>query len=334
MKINIKKTVMLAVTILLLYFIFANLNFTEFFNNLKGVDGKYLILLVFSIVISLFFRGLCFKQLIYKTVNIPAIEAGFLCITSAALNICLPARAGDMFRAYYTGDKYKADKIKIFGAVMFERVLDMVIICSLLLFGICIYNKNELAMKLCLIAFLLLILSVVFTVLTYKFNQIDKVCNLIKKVLNKLHCPEIAEKIITFINKISASFCSGFEIIDSPKRTVLAVFTSAAIWFFECVSYYLTLLAFHCPAHWSITIFIVCFIVFACLIPSASIFIGPYQVAVITAFAMYGLSKETALAISVMDQFVVVLTTITIAVLFLLKNNISIAKFKEDIKKD
>ena len=66
--------------------------------------------------------------------------------------------------------------------------------------------------------------------------------------------------------------------------------------------------------------------------PSTSIFIGPYQFAVIAAFAIYDISKETALAISLVEQAIVIIVTSLIAVLFLLKNNISYKELKEDIK--
>ena len=70
------------------------------------------------------------------------------------------------------------------------------------------------------------------------------------------------------------------------------------------------------------------------MVPSTSIFIGPYQVAVIAAFAIYNISKESALAISFVEQgFVVILTTI-VAAIFLIRNNISYKELKEDIEQN
>ncbi len=331
-KISLKKIILLLFTLLLLYFVFVNLDFNELLNQFKNIDYKYLFLLAVSIVVSLFFRGLCFKQIIYKTVNIPSIEAAALCITSSALNIVLPARAGDIFRAYFVGDKYNADKVKIFGAVMFERILDMIVICMFLLFGILVYHRNPLAIKLCLAAFFILLASLIFAVLTYKFKQIDKICGLIKKLISKIHNSDLSEKIINFVNKMCNSFCSGFEIIDSPKRLSFAILTSVLVWIFDCLNYVIILMAFNCPVHWSVAIFISCFIVFACLIPSASIFVGPYQIAIIAAYAMYNVGKESALAIAFVEQAVVIITTISIAITFFFINNISLSKFKEEIK--
>ncbi len=332
MNTNLKKTILLIITFVLLYFVFRNINVNELLKQFSKIDYKYIALLVISIVISLSFRGLCFKQLIYKTADIPVIESAMLCITSSALNIVLPARIGDIFRACFTGDKYKVSRAKIFGAVMFERIIDMIVICLLLLFAIFVYNRNELAIKLCCVSFGIFLLSLLFAVLTYKYNHADSICNILNKFFNKIHCSEFSDNIVCFVNKIYSSFSGGFEIIDSPKRMLLVFLTSVVIWIFDCFDFVCVIWAFNLSIHWSCAIFISCFIVFACLIPSASIFIGPYQIAVITAFAIYNVSKESALAVTFVEQTVVLITTGLIAVLFLLKNNISLDKVKNDIK--
>ena len=117
-----------------------------------------------------------------------------------------------------------------------------------------------------------------------------------------------------------------------PKKLVAVMFSSLCIWSFECLNYFLIIQGFGCDVDWSVVLFIIGFIALACMIPSTSIFIGPYQFAVIAAFAIYDISKETALAISLVEQAIVVIVTSLIAVLFLLKNNISYKELKEDIK--
>ncbi|MCD7779557.1 MAG: flippase-like domain-containing protein, partial [Candidatus Gastranaerophilales bacterium] len=140
MKISTKKILLLLVTLVFLYFVFVNLDVKEFLVIIKSFDIKYIFLLSASIIVSLSFRAVCFKYLIAKTVKPPLNELIPLCITGASLNVVLPARAGDIFRAFYIGQKYNADKIKIFGSVMFERILDVFIIFCFLLTGVFVYK--------------------------------------------------------------------------------------------------------------------------------------------------------------------------------------------------
>jgi hypothetical protein len=328
----IKKLFLLAVTLIFLFFVFRNLDIYELLNVIKGFDIKYVFLLALSIIISLTFRGLCFQQLIYNTAKIPLKELSPLCITAASLNIVLPARAGDFFRAFYVGQKYNVDKIKIFGTVIFERIIDVFTIFCFLLFGVWFYNNNEIARKLCLVAGVCIVLGIILTVIALKFNKTDVICNFVIAKTQKLPFKNFLHRTINMLNGVCNSFCNGFDVINSPKHILFAVLSSIGIWAFECINYLIIIQGFGYQVHWSVSIFIISFIAMACMIPSTSIFIGPYQLAVITAFAMYNVNKETALAISFVEQAIVLITTSLIAVIFLIKNNISYKNLKENIE--
>lgn len=332
MKKSIKSLILLLITFIFLYLVFFNIDLFELVRLIKKFDFKYIFILVISISCSFSLRAFCYKQLISKTVKNPNMqELILLCHTGAALNILLPARAGDIFRAYYTGHKYNADKIKIFGSVMLERIFDVLVIFSFLCIGIFTYHQNQLAINLCIFAAIVLLGGIIFVFVTYKYNSVDKVCSYI--VNKKFNFPfsNLINKIITFINKLCNSFFAGFEIIDSPKRILYALLFAIGIWFFECFNYLIIIHGFGYSIHWSVSIFIICFIALACMIPSTSIFIGPYQLAVISAFAIYDISKETALAISLLEQAVVTIFVSIVAFFFLLSRNISYKELKKDI---
>lgn len=334
MKSQFRKIILLLVTITFLYFIFVNLDFKELFVAIKNFKLKYLLSLIFVICMTFTCRGICFKLLISKFVKVPLKDLIPLCVSGAALNIFLPARAGDLFRAYYVGQKYNKDKVKLFGTVMLERIFDGLIVLSLLIFGILAYNRNPLAQNLCIGAAAIFIGGFIFSVLAIKYNKIDDICGFIANKTDFL--PEKVKSVIHsmlhFTNKICNSFVSGFEVLNHPKQLILVFLASASIWFFECLKYYVVIKGFNCDVSLSVILFIISFIALACMIPSTSIFIGPYQFAVIAAFAIYNISKETALAMTFVEQSVVTLTTVFITTVFLVKNNISFKEIKEDVK--
>ena len=49
-------------------------------------------------------------------------------------NIFLPARAGDVYRAYYLGNVKSEKKLKIFGSVILERLFDGTALFVILIF--------------------------------------------------------------------------------------------------------------------------------------------------------------------------------------------------------
>ena len=305
MKKHIKKIILLLITVIFLYFVFVNIDLRELLTIIKEFNLKYIIFLSISIICSLACRGICFKQLISRTVNVPLSLLIPLCLTSASLNILLPARAGDIFRAFFIGQKYNVSKIKIFGTVMLERIFDVFVIFCFLLAGVFIYHKNDIAIKLCIFAGVCIFIGITFAIVTFKYNKTDQFCDLIIKRTKSLPFSKLIEKATIYINKTCNSFFNGFEIIDAPKKILTALIASFGIWFFECLNFFITIQGFGYNLHWSVTLFIICFIALACMIPSTSIFIGPYQLAIITAFAIYNINKEAALAISFVEQTIV-----------------------------
>ena len=162
MKIGLKRIILLLITFVFLYFVFVNIDFKELLQVIKGFDVKYLFLLALSIMVSLSFRGLCFKYLIAKSANPPLKVLAPLCISCAGLNIVLPARAGDFFRAFFVGQKYGIDKVKVFGTIMLERIFDVFTIFCFLMVGVFVYNRNEIAMNMCSVAGACIIFGIVF----------------------------------------------------------------------------------------------------------------------------------------------------------------------------
>ncbi len=332
---KIKKLILLFITFVFLYFVFRNLNVTELIETMKEFDPKYAVLLVISILTSLSFRGLCFKLLISQSVKVPLKDLAPLCIAGAALNIALPARAGDIFRAYYVGSKYNANKIKLFGSIMLERIFDGLVILAMLFAGIMLFNKDPLAQQLCNIAAAIFIGSLIFVLLIIKYNKINSICTFLEEKTHKFpqKIRNIILSIIKFTNQMCNSFFEGFEILKSPSKIIPVAIVSVIIWFLEGLTYYITIQGFHCEVDWSIVLFINSFIALACMVPSTSIFIGPYQFAVISAFAIYNISKETALAVSFLEQAIVVIVTAVVTVIFLAKNNISFKELRETTNK-
>ena len=334
MKDCIKRLFLLLITVIFLYFVFVNIDLKELFRIIKGFNLKYIFFLSISIICSLACRGICFKQLISKTVNVPLKELIPLCLTSASLNIVLPARAGDIFRAFFIGQKYNVNKVKIFGTVMLERIFDIFVIFCFLLVGVFIYHKNELAIHLCSIAGICILIGATIAIIAFKYNKTNEICQFINEKTKFFPFSNLIRKTVDFANKTCNSFLNGFEIIESPQKIFTALLSSFGIWFFECLNFYITIYGFGYHLHWSVTIFIICFIALACMVPSTSIFIGPYQLAVIAAFAIYNVNKESALAISFVEQAIVTIVTSIFAVIFLFKNNISYKELKKDIEKE
>ena len=167
--------------------------------------------------------------------------------------------------------------------------------------------------------------------LIYKFDKIDWIFLQISKIFKPL--PEkFAHPLLTFTDKIRNymnSFMQGFQVLDSLKFTVISLAASFVIWGLEAYVSYLIVDSFDLGLRFAAALFVISLTSFSTMIPSTSVFLGPYQYAYILALGIFGIEKSTALAISAIHQAIYMIILTVLGGYYLLKCNISL----KDIEK-
>ncbi len=325
------KSIPTIITIVLIVCIFFNIDFEQLVQTFKLLDTKIFLILVPIYLLTMFIRGYRWKCLIPKHKNLSVKKLSELYITGATLNILLPARAGDFFRAWFAGKKYNRNKLEIFASVIAERMFDGLSVVSILIISMLLYKKTPIIMELSAFGALIFGGSLVFVYLLLKLNKTDQLCNIIKKCLFLMR-KENQENICSLIDKINKQinhFIVGFNQLLSLKSLTQTIICSAAIWLIECYMTYLLIYAFGFKLGFSASLFAVCFIALATIIPSTSIYVGPYQYAFILALGMYGISKSSALAIAFTQQTLTLLSMLLFSIVFLIENKISFSEIKK-----
>ena len=121
----------------------------------------------------------------------------------------------------------------------------------------------------------------------------------------------------------------GFEVLDYPKYWILACLTSLLIWGIEAYVAYLIVDSFGLGLGFSAGLFVLSLISFSTMIPSTSVFLGPYQVAYIMALGIFGIEKSTSLAVSTVHQALLMVILVIFGGYYLLKFNISMKDLNE-----
>ncbi|MBR6162651.1 flippase-like domain-containing protein [bacterium] len=336
MKINKRTIFVLLITLIFVFLAFKDMQFGEFARVVHEINYKIIWLIVPVLLLSMYARGIRLHYLLSEKSGMNINELTGVCFAGSALNICLPARAGDFFRAYYLGAKNNSDKVKIFGSIVLERIFDGLCVLGLLFIGIMFFSKNHLAMKLCTYAAILFLGALSVVIVLYKFNKTDAFCGFLVSVAQKFpqKISDILVKIISFFNKLLNSFIDGFEIINSPKMFFMVGFWSVVIWSIECLEFYVTVKSLGLTTGFSVTLFISSFIALSSAIPSASIFVGLYQYAVIQAMALYHVAKEPALVFGIVHPFIQSLTLTLIGFAVLFKNGVDVRQISEKAKEE
>lgn len=335
MKKHLKNLIALLITIVFTFMVVHKIDVSEMVETFQMFNPLYLACLIPFFMLIMTLRAKRWQILLPKNCC-KFYDLYEIYMTSNLLNIFLPARAGDIFRGCYFGQKYNHSKLNIIGTVGAERILDGLTVLGLLLAGIILHNKSELAIHLAISAAVLFVCSFVFVLWVYKNNKIDYICEFIKE--NTKFLPEkIREKTIKLIDTLNPylnAFIKGFGTFATPKALVSAAFYSIISWLGDCIFIYILLMAFGIKTTFIITFFILSFLALSTIIPSTSIYIGLYQYAFIQALALFEIEKSPALSIALSQQGIMLIAYMVIAAIFMLRHHIKIKDFKEEVREN
>lgn len=325
-----KKIFALLISIIFLGLIFYKIDWAQLFKTFKLFELKKLWLIVPMYVSTLYLRGLRWKSLLLDNPKYNAYDLGTVFTVGSMLNIFLPARAGDVYRAYYLGATTEEKKMKLFGSIILERTFDGICVFLILLWAILAYCSSQpLIVNLAYMIGALFIGSFIAFYLIYKFNKVDfvfkKLIFIFKRFPKKLSLPLI--KVLEGLNVHTNSFIEGFEVLDSPKYTLEAFLMSIIVWGIECCVAFLIINSFHINLGFSAALFVISLISFSTMIPSTSVFLGPYQYAYILALGIYAVNKSTALAIATVHQGILMIILSVIGGIYLFKFNLSLKNY-------
>ena len=325
-----EKIIGLIITLIFIALICWNLDFRQLVATFKIFDYRVLLVFIPLYIFGLYLRGVRWKYLLCDSKKLTVKEAFFAFTTGNTINSYLPARAGDFWRAFHIGKKLEESKMKILGSIILERLIDGISVLLILAFAVLTYFKHPWVLNITYIASGLFLGSLVVFFLIFKFNKTDWFFNKLSNfpALSKF------EPVFTKISDIMNRFMEGFQALNKPHCLFIAFATSCLAWGIECVITYVLILGFGQHYGFSIALFIISFIALSTIIPSSSVFVGPYQYAYILALGIYHIEKSNALGIAFIHQITIMLTITVISMIYFLFTNTKIQDIKEEIAEE
>lgn len=329
-----KKIIALFITLVLLGAIFYKIDWSELIRTFKDFDFKNIWQIIIFYVLTLYIRGIRWKALLLNDKKYSSLHLGEVFTVGSMLNIFLPARAGDVYRAYYLGSVKGEKKMKVFGSIILERTLDGISVFFMLLIAILLYCKQQWILHIAYGIGALFIGSLAVFYVIFKFNKIEEICGWFSNLARRLP-QKAAEPSTRAVEKVccyTKSFMEGFTVLDYPKYWFIACVTSVLVWGIEAYVAYLIVDSFGLGLGFSAGLFVLSLISFSTMIPSTSVFLGPYQVAYLMALGIFGIEKSTALAVSTVHQGILIIILTVLGGFYLLKFNISMKDIQNSNK--
>ncbi|MCL4458586.1 MAG: flippase-like domain-containing protein [Chloroflexi bacterium] len=213
----------------------------------------------------------------------PIIVMGYM------VNNTLPARLGEIFRAYILGERQSISKSATFATIIIERVFDsltMVIFAlTASLFMPFEIGLQEVVRPAALFwgGFIVLLLSMALS---------SQLASKISDLALKVAPGWLRHRLMRFTH----SFLLGFQVLHSARMLFSVIVLSIVIWLCEASMYYLVMLAFNLLLPLYAPLLTIAVASLGTMIPSSPGYIGTFDALVVFALKLFGADPNTALS--------------------------------------
>ena len=311
------------VSAVFLYLALNNVNFGEMWVSLKGANYWYVIPYSAFIIFGMWVRAYRWRFMTdhIKKITLRSLFSSTM-IGFMAINL-LPARLGEVVRAYSLGAKENISKSATFATIILERIFDLIALLALVWFTLVFFPTPDEVKK---VGYLTLILIAAILMVLYFLKTKTR------PTLDVLEKPFMFLK-LSWRNKakeLFEKFATGLTILVDFKTLWLVFLISVLLWFATALSNYLIFLAFNIQPPIYASFILLIFVAFGISLPSSPGFIGTFQFACVLALKFFKIPESTAFSISVVLWVGNFLPVTLIGLYYLKKEHFSLKRIQTE----
>jgi len=233
----------------------------------------------------------------------------------------LPARLGELARAYVIGESENLSKSLAVSTILVEKVLDVL---TLLLFLVLLLpfvtlpswiQQSALVMAPVFVGLFLFLLALAY--------QRTRTLGVVSSVLKRL--PRLgAERLLAYID----SALSGFDVLGSLKANLVLWAWSIAVWATSGLFMLVVMYAFHIQAPPAAAFLLLCVTSLGMTVPSSPGYIGVYHWLVVSTLQIFGVERELALSFAFALHALTFLPLTLLGIYYMMRENYSLQRIE------
>lgn len=324
-KSNMMPLLGIAISGFVMWIIIRKINFPLLKLSFEKLNLYWILLMVIIYIMGFFIRGMRWHFMLLPIKKISTRVAMEGVIVGYMANNILPARAGELVRVFFIGNKESISRTSLLGTIFIERIFDGLVIVGILIVS-CWFLKFSDVDKVVInyvigLSSLIFGIAILFLLLSSKYREyVEKfVATYLSKLPPKLYRP---------CSSIIVKLLESLKFLRNTNRLLRVFFLSLFIWFIEGLVFFIGFYAFDLPASLLIAYFTFAFVNLGMIIPSAPGGVGIFQGASILALSFFGISSETALSYSIVVHSVMIIPITLLGLLIINRYGLSIWKLR------
>jgi hypothetical protein len=284
----------LTLAVVLLYFTLRGLDWSAFWKTIRNGYYEFLLLIIPIGSANYFIRALRWSIFVRSEKKIPILSVFWANMVGYMGNAYLPARAGELLRSAFLGQKSGLGTSFVFATALVERILDAVTLVligsiSLLWLG----NISPWLANAVRIMALAGILGLA-VIIAAPFQE-----KLIQRLFGWLPLPP---KISQLISKQITRFLVGMRSLQSWRRLLTFILLTAVIWLVDAVGTIIGVRIISKTLSLGQALILLSALGLSSAVPSTPGYVGVFQFVAVTVLVPFGFSRSEALAYILISQ--------------------------------
>ena len=273
----------IAISAVFLWLAFRTINAGEVWNTIITADQRYLIPTTLFTTLSFLLRGLRWQLCFAPEDRVTYGEASAAYGAGVASSQVIPARLGDLVRAYVLGQVSGVSKSKALGTIVIERLSDLFVVVTMLALLLPLFSLPSWIKVFDGFA---AAIAVVTLVVVYFLAQRGE----------NLQPPAwvVSRRPLELAFGILVQILAGFSAVRDVRRALLILLVSAAVWVTQTGTYAVSFQAVHISLGWKEGALMTGVLALTAIIPTGPGFAGSFEIAAQNLLALFSVDKTLA----------------------------------------
>ncbi|MBK5274138.1 MAG: flippase-like domain-containing protein [Desulfuromonadales bacterium] len=318
------------ISLIFLLLLFRKIDFNQLTDAFRVMDIRYFLLAIVFVFISYYVRAIRWRYLLIplKTCSMSNLFAST--IVGYMVNGLLPARLGELARAYLLAKKENLEKGAVFASLVLDRLFDgftVLLILLVTIFTLNLPSGSEIGQKALIIGGYVTLTLYLFVVIFIVFLRIRTEGAL--RVVSRIFTP-FSHKVSAKLVRLLGSFIHGFHLSTKTSHLLALIVSSIVIWLLSIIPIYLILRAFGVFLPFTASMFILVLLVFAIMVPASPGYIGTYHYACFMALTAFNVADGKAMSIALIIHAINFIPVIFAGFFYLWKSKLSLSTLQAE----